>query len=372
MSLHDILLAKALSGGGSGGGADWNAAEGEAGHVLHRTHYKERNTIIPATTLDFNEDNCGEVTYEMPCPFVAGKVYTVVYNGTPYHLTAVERFYEQTGTWVEIGSPGVVGDGIITDGPFNLSYQNDGNGDGLLWVSDISSYTEEWHTVTLEVYEEVVEKLPVEYLPEGMGYTEAAVLFPETQLQGANGQYAVPNFIPVDGETYTVAFNGTDYTVTAFSAGEVVGMGNFAAMGGTDTGEPFAIGYTVADNTTMCVVMDGSTAVVLKISEEVVHKIDAKFLTPSVYYVDIQKDGESYTTTETVENLTKVFNEGRFIVARIKEAFDGGFTYKMAHLHDAQFLGQVLMMAYFYTLDNSDSTAFTLLSMTGTGVYEVS
>ena len=44
------------SGGGSGGGADWNASEGEAGYVKNRTHYEEVVQAFEPIVWDGNTD----------------------------------------------------------------------------------------------------------------------------------------------------------------------------------------------------------------------------------------------------------------------------------------------------------------------------
>lgn len=42
---EEMYLHKIAIGGGSGGNADWNASEGEAGHVKNRTHYEDDYSI---------------------------------------------------------------------------------------------------------------------------------------------------------------------------------------------------------------------------------------------------------------------------------------------------------------------------------------
>lgn len=275
--------------GGSGGTAeqsDWNAAEGEPGHVLNRTHYTEQKVIVPETTLECNDDNEGYLDLTGQCTIVAGKTYTVTYNGVSYTRIAVACDDDMVG----------LGNLVIDDD----RAENTGEPFLLLWGKDFCEFLDksfsdgEYSTVTFMVTEEAVEKIPPKYLPEGVGYAENEVLFQENTLayDSGLGAFLVPNFLPMVGETYTVTYNGTAYTVTAFklntaNLGDVIGMGNSAAVGGTDTGEPFAIGYIVASGATVCIPTDGSETIVLEISGEVVHKVPDKYLPKTFHVVNL-------------------------------------------------------------------------------------
>lgn len=70
-------------GGGTSAPADWDAAEGEPGHILNRTHYTETGEVIlPETVL---EDMEGQfmAAYEGG-QLVDGQLYEVTYNGEVY------------------------------------------------------------------------------------------------------------------------------------------------------------------------------------------------------------------------------------------------------------------------------------------------
>ena len=70
-----------------GGGADWNAAEGEPGHVQNRTHWVESGgmmEILPETTLA----DMADMQAIPPIGFVAGNTYVVKFNGTEYTCVA--------------------------------------------------------------------------------------------------------------------------------------------------------------------------------------------------------------------------------------------------------------------------------------------
>lgn len=79
------------SGGGSGGSsvpADWDAAEGESGHVLNRTHYKTLVDMLPEQTIYYNEEGFHEGVY-IGEPFVAGSLYLVTWGGVMYECRGV-------------------------------------------------------------------------------------------------------------------------------------------------------------------------------------------------------------------------------------------------------------------------------------------
>lgn len=76
------------AGGGSGGAqADWNAAEGEAGHVLNRTHWVEESGVLLEETdaVESTDPNFGKCWNINNAPnLTIGETYTIVYNGVPY------------------------------------------------------------------------------------------------------------------------------------------------------------------------------------------------------------------------------------------------------------------------------------------------
>lgn len=80
------------SGGGSGGGAqsDWNAAEGEPGHILNRTHYTEvKNAEIYSDTGLVPDPDMGMIVVSESIPVTVGEEYTVKWNGVDHTCTCV-------------------------------------------------------------------------------------------------------------------------------------------------------------------------------------------------------------------------------------------------------------------------------------------
>lgn len=120
-------------------------------------------------------------------------------------------------------------------------------------------------------------------------------ILPEMTLEGEDGDFSIlepfANEIVV-GETYTVTYNGTDYTCTAFPLQEGEGapimpsVGNQTVIGGEDTGEPFFIAYVPPEIVGMVgaygIAMDvtGAASATVRIRGDGVayHKLDPGYL----------------------------------------------------------------------------------------------
>ena len=74
--------------------------------------------------------------------------------------------------------------------------------------------------------------------------TEPVVIMPQATLSFTEfqGMYiSSTDFVATDGETYTVTWDGTDYTCTTVMIKGKFLLGNIGLLGGEDTGEPFVI-----------------------------------------------------------------------------------------------------------------------------------
>lgn len=147
---EEIFLKKIAERGTS---SDWNAKEGEAGHVLNRTHYRESVELINGTLGDIGEGILGMAS---DVEFVAGETYTITYNGADYVCTAFEFATEEiTSAVVGNGSPLGLDD---TGEPFSMYGM-----DGMLICVDLSGATEAQVKITGYRY----ITLPRKYLPKG-------------------------------------------------------------------------------------------------------------------------------------------------------------------------------------------------------------
>lgn len=80
-----MLIRSIPTGGGGGAPSDWNAAEGEPGHVLNRPFYSEVavGTVLAETSPAFSEEQSAFILTD-PITVTTGGEYTVKWNGTEY------------------------------------------------------------------------------------------------------------------------------------------------------------------------------------------------------------------------------------------------------------------------------------------------
>lgn len=157
------IAENAGSGGGGGAQPDWNANEGEPGHILNRTHWEGENVevdIIPLTTL--TPAPSVQLGYHALLPIFelkVGKTYTVIFDGTSYTCTAL-AIAMGSMSGVGIGNPIFAG-GENNGMPFGLSSLF--NGDVHLFMGmDVNE-----HTVRVIEEQPVYHKLPEGYIIKG-------------------------------------------------------------------------------------------------------------------------------------------------------------------------------------------------------------
>lgn len=156
------------SGGGGMGGADWNASEGEPGHVLNRTHYKKITpTVLLAETSGQSADmsSLGFPGFAMyllqQLTFKEGTTYDVIFNGVTYPCTA---YWSPLLSCTVIGNPAfgnaMVGNTLFpnTGEPFNIFFYSDY---GVTFIATASAMD-----VTISIVEntEDVTPIPCEYV----------------------------------------------------------------------------------------------------------------------------------------------------------------------------------------------------------------
>lgn len=150
-------------------GADWNAGEGAPGHVQNRpfySEYGEETVILPETTITVEE----MTPIEYPLFIIAGEEYTVSWNRTVYHCTAVS--YSEDGMeGTVLGDLGMITNGVPTTGePFVLlvfseEYAATEGFSGV--IVPLDGATELTISITGPV--ETVTPIPKKYLPELRG-----------------------------------------------------------------------------------------------------------------------------------------------------------------------------------------------------------
>lgn len=209
-------------------GGDWSAAEGETGHILNRTHYKEET---PAVVLYDGSSTfateLGSITGIDTTQVTEGGTYAVSWNGTAYSCKAI--LY---GSML-LGNASLLGSGDDTGEPFCLEV-----------LSDTSAYiykntsTAETVTIKVEIPGEVTyHKLDNNYLA-----LDWLPVRKETQLAAekivtndANNGFPDLNYTMVeDGQTLAVYMDGERYEVTVSQIDDE-SDGRYAAAVGPDS-----------------------------------------------------------------------------------------------------------------------------------------
>lgn len=249
--------------------------------------------VLPETTVEI-VDMEGMIASTVS--LTEGETYTVKYNGVDYPCVCFVMEQDGAAYYVLGNLDAIMGTGD-TGEPFIVMSIPDYGVVGVYALDGSES-------VALSISGEVVKKMDGKYLPEGMPYVETSVMdiLPKTTLE-VNPDVGTADFSDivdvVVGNTYTVKYNGVEYTCTA-QPYEQDGMtmaysiGNLAAMGGDDSGEPFLVMCFTAEAAAMvgggggCIPLDGSETVTLSISGEVkvAHKMAAELLPEGTPYVE--------------------------------------------------------------------------------------
>lgn len=260
--------------------SDWNAPEGEPGHILNRTHWTEddRVELLPECNPIYDE---GEGTFFIrgAIPFVVGEEITVNWNGTPYKcLTYAFVPNEETGEFVAFGNSealtNVFGLAVeANDAPFiflSNALQS------VTMVLPLDDSTEV--TVSILGNGETVHKLDNKYLDLDwipvLRYKKGEKVVSERSgnIYGLGftwlGQEVPYDLTP--GNHYYVVWNGDAYHVRL-----IPGDGEF--IFGKFITEAFTISYMYDESEAdslrygfRCIPLDGSTKVTLSIYESVV------------------------------------------------------------------------------------------------------
>lgn len=138
----------------------------------------------------------------------------------------------------------------------------------------------------------IPKPLTFDYMPEGYPKksVETVTLLEEQEVafRSSNGRYTaqITNaFEIVDGQTYTVNWDGTEYECVGFVIESQPALGNLSIVDkGSDTGEPFVYAYNTSQHTGMFIANDTSAShtISVKTIEEVVTPMAEEFLPSEV------------------------------------------------------------------------------------------
>ena len=134
----------------------------------------------------------------------------------------------------------------------------------------------------------VPKPLTYDYMPEGYPSKSVgtATVMEEQELAFAleNGLYSATltnAFEIIEGQTYTVSWDGTEYECVCFAFNSIPMLGNLSIFGmGDDTGEPFICSYNKNKVESGFVTLDTSAnhTISVKTTAEVITPIDEKYL----------------------------------------------------------------------------------------------
>lgn len=137
------------------GSPDWNAAEGEPGHVLNRTHYKEWQEMFAEAEID------ATASVEHPVNFLpdVGTKCEVVYNGIAYNCVLGKA--EGDGvTGYYLGNFALMSGTGDTGEPFVIAMDGDGAALTLMCI-DLTGA----ETATVSIKGQITKRIDKEYLP---------------------------------------------------------------------------------------------------------------------------------------------------------------------------------------------------------------
>ena len=136
---------------------DWNAAEGEPGHVLNRTHWAEVVDVELLPEQEFTFAEGVAYTPEM-IPLEVGKTYKVFFDGVLYNCTAYYSVFMDMQT-VTIGNGNIYGFPVGSDEPFAIATVSSAGMSGIMCTDTAS------HTVKVAEEVEEVHALPKKFIP---------------------------------------------------------------------------------------------------------------------------------------------------------------------------------------------------------------
>ena len=224
--------------------SDWNQNDESADdYIKNRPFYSLGSeevvtTILPKTTCDV-----GTESVNLNASLVEGQTYTVTWDDVAYECVA--RNYEG---YLMLGNNAIYEyDGDITTDtgePFAMEVQGDS--------TQLNIYAAEENDFTLAIscteIKENVERLPVKYLPEGYPYKEefsGKIVENKTVNISATDSPSIDPFEIefVDGNTYTVVWDGATYECEAYIAPAPntpsIGSAAVGDAGEGGNGEPF-------------------------------------------------------------------------------------------------------------------------------------
>ena len=283
--------------------------------------------VLPETVMTL-ADGYYVGTVPTESDITLGEVYTITYNGVAYQCEA------QAVEGYAFGNLGAMVEGFdVTSDPFILLVYPPEMAESLGGVSSMLFPLDGATDITISVQGAVktVKTIDEQYMPGYVfGYIPytGRVFMREKTFSTASGSAMIPvyNSPLLNGQVYTVTYNGTEYTVTARmnDNGNAIIIGKFDGEGD----EPFAMTYvpdglTGEDGNTyqgMLLVYDSAESCTVSIigSGEETIKVPASLLEDTATPLIVRVDRSSYQST-TISSVSHTYDE-------IKQAYKAGRT----------------------------------------------
>lgn len=160
-----------------------------------------------------------------------------------------------------------------------------------------------------------------------------AVLFPSAiyksdQITISDNSMIHPKFLGfVEGQTYTVVWEGVTYTCVAEERNvfgyPAVAIGNPVFTGGENNNMPFGVADIPAKGVGGFMAMaDGTYKVTISGKKEIVHQIDAKY--SNEFRVNLFQNGNNYYCLHTIEELIAAVESGKRLYVLLDDRYDNG------------------------------------------------
>ena len=303
---------------------DWNASEGQPGHILNRTHWVDvvKGTVLmDNVTIPMTDGQAEVPTGDVV--ILPGTTYLITFNGVEYKCTV------RDGATIDPSGAGMVVAGNIeyalgigdTGEPFVLA-----GADGMMTIMDVYDPIATSCTISTQKITETIHKLDNMFVDaEWMAtetVTKGAVILEGTSLTGVPASTEVNASAVCDyGTTYIATINGIEYQYKTNERNPDLNVeeddiifGNLAFISSNlpNTGEPFLWIYRQFFWDTASL---GDT-ITVSIHEATVtpNKLPAKFLPDDigggVKYVTIEYIDGAYTADATYAQITEWISSG--------------------------------------------------------------
>ena len=213
----------------------------------------------------------------------------------------------------------------------------------------------------------VPKPLTYDYMPEGYPRksVQTTTLMEEQQVSFtlSNGLHIaqITNaFDIVEGQTYTVNWDGTEYECVGSVLNSLPMIGNLSIMGmGDDTGEPFVYGYDARRAVGTFITLDtaASHTISVKTTEETVTPIAEEYLPKNL------------ATKAEVENAQTTAENAQTMADSNKEVLDGVFSSVATFTFDKQTSGRdtfVFNAFNYYKISDFNPASEDVISFRGT------